>query len=94
MSEGIIILDEIPEKCDQCLVRHPGLAYCLIARKSTSHSSTGKPLDEKKRPGWCPIRPIPEKYKSNGIYPGFPELYRLGWNACIEEILKGGENNA
>lgn len=31
MSKGIIILNEIPEKCDQCLVRHPGLAYCQIA---------------------------------------------------------------
>lgn len=47
MSKGIIIVD-IPENCDQCLVRHPGLAYCQIARKSTSHSSTGKPLNEKK----------------------------------------------
>ena len=61
MSKGIIILDEIPEKCNQCLVRHPGLVYCQIARKSTSHSSTGKPLNEKKRPSWCPIRPMPEK---------------------------------
>lgn len=50
MSKGIIIVD-IPENCDQCLVRHPGLAYCQIARKSTSHSSTGKPLNEKKKTG-------------------------------------------
>lgn len=57
MSKGIIIVD-IPENCDQCLVRHPGLAYCQIARKSTSHSSTGKPLNEKKRPGSCPIKPM------------------------------------
>lgn len=62
MSKGIIIVD-IPENCDQCLVRHPGLAYCQIARKSTSHSSTGKPPNEKKRPGWCPIKPMPEEYR-------------------------------
>lgn len=62
MSKGIIILNEIPEKCDQCLVRHPGLAYCQIVRKSTSHSSTGKHMNEKKRPEWCPIRPLPAQY--------------------------------
>ena len=62
MSKGIIIVD-IPENCNQCLVRHPGLAYCQIARKSTSHSSTGKPLNEKKRPGSFPIKPMSEEYR-------------------------------
>ena len=88
MSKGIIILNEIPEKCDQCLVRHPGLAYCQITQKSTSHSSTGKPLSEKKRPDWCPVRPMPgrachEDYCDNGRYD-------KGWNDCLKTILKGG----
>ena len=89
MSKGIIILDEIPEKCDQCLVRHPGLAYCQIARKSTSHSSTGKPLDEKKRPGWCPIKPVPYRACHEECWDN--RRYDKGWNECLEEILKGGD---
>lgn len=84
MSKGIIILNEIPEKCDQCLVRHPGLAYCQITQKSTSHSSTGKPLNEKKRPSWCPIRPVPEEI--NRVSLG-DMGYKRGWNDCLKEIL-------
>lgn len=59
MSKGIIVMD-IPAKCNGCPVRHPGLAKCLITEKSTSHTEKGRPMNERKRPSWCPIITIPD----------------------------------
>ncbi len=59
MKKGIIEID-MPKNCDECLMRQSNLAYCLIAKKSTSHHPSGKPLDKSKRPKWCPIRPKQE----------------------------------
>lgn len=37
-------------------------------------------------PDWCPLKPVPEKKKIDEyFYPNFD----YAWNACIDEILKG-----
>ena len=60
MNKGIVVVD-IPKTCDQCPIRHPGCARCQITGKSTSHTSAGKLIDQKTRPGWCPIKPMTEE---------------------------------
>lgn len=55
-----------------------------------------------KKPDWCPLRELPEKNPNNpelgnqagisqpGVYyteKGY-EVYKRGWNACLDEILK------
>lgn len=89
MRKGIIVVD-IPEYCGRCPfeVCCGDKYYCNIYETLNIAKKATPLTDRQIKPDWCPIRPIPEKYKSNGIYPGFPELYRLGWNACIEEILR------
>lgn len=49
------------------------------------------------KPDWCPLNPLPEKMKVTGLYNGEyfkaggkPPSYKIGWNACIDEIT-GGE---
>ena len=60
---SVIIKDmEMPERCDECSARHIGLSMCTITLKSTSHSDTYKPLDQNKRPDWCPLVELPEKH--------------------------------
>lgn len=93
MNKGIIIVD-VPERCDDCLIRHAGMAWCQVAQRSTSYTKTGKQIDERKRPEWCPIQPMPEKMKIYGKYPQPDRIvpsYKYGWNACIDEMLKGTE---
>ena len=59
---SIIVKDiEMPQRCDECFARHAGLAYCQIAETSTSHTRGGKPIDQHKRPGWCPLAELPEE---------------------------------
>lgn len=74
MSNGIIEIG-IPKNCDECPIRQVALAYCLIAKKSTSHHPSGKALDQSKRPDWCPIKtkadnwiPVSEHLPEAGSY--------------------------
>ena len=58
---SIIIKDvDIPKTCDGCFARHPTLSMCLITDRSTSHGRGNRPLDQTKRPSWCPIIGLPE----------------------------------
>lgn len=45
----------------------------------------------KKRPDWCPLREIPQR----AYHPDWCDngRYDKGYNACIDEILKGAEEN-
>ena len=92
-GKGMILL-EIPKSCDQCPIRHPGLAQCQITRRSTSHTSAGKPMDQKKRPKWCPIKLVPKIKPLSGNVSDIrgiaTEMKNIGWNACLDELVKGG----
>lgn len=90
MSKSVLVMDT-PEKCDDCNIRAINLAWCQAERKSTSHYSTGKPMDERKRPDWCPLKPIPEKISEEELdmmaTKGYDYGYFDGWNACVDKII-------
>lgn len=88
MAKGIIVLDEIPEKCNQCnfwfaKATVPVEYRCMgLQREITENELT------KKKPDWCPIKPVPERanhenYCDNGRYD-------KGWNDCLNKIFGGG----
>ena len=85
MGKGIIVVD-IPADCRDCLLR--SLADdCIIGRNVMEYRH------KKSKPDWCPINPLPEKKEVCGRYPqpdGVVPSFKMGWNACIAEILKGG----
>lgn len=89
MSKGIIVVD-VPADCRDCLIR--SLADdCIVGRNVMEYRHN------RNRPDWCPIRPLPEKKTltgdvSNEVKIG-EELVRAGWNACIDQILKGESEN-
>ena len=49
---------QMPKCCDECPIRHMTLSWCNIAKRSTSHSDSYKPLDQSKRPSWCPLTEV------------------------------------
>ena len=85
MMKGIIVLDEIPEKCNQCnfwfaKATVPVEYRCMgLQREITENELT------KKKPDWCPIKPMPEKIEVLK-YPHSMKFSR-GWNACLNEVL-------
>ena len=80
MSKAILVMD-MPKSCYECKLQD--WLTCRIAKKcNTSHS----------RPDWCPLRELPEKNTKNysdGYKYG--KGYQDGYNACIDELLKGEE---
>lgn len=48
-----------------------------------------------KKPEWCPLVELPQKKEVCGKYPqkdGRPPSYKIGYNDCIDDILKEVEN--
>ena len=89
MAKGIIVLDEVPEKCNKCRfwfakATVPVEYRCMgLQREITENELT------KKKPDWCPIKPAPERaghedYCDNGRYD-------KGWNDCLNELLGMGK---
>ena len=89
MSKSILVIDT-PECCGKC--------PCFLEAATGCCGVNGKEIDSHGKPGWCPLLDFPkEKYfaieycvgnKENCI-----ESYVDGYNACIDEILKGANGN-
>ena len=77
MSKAVLVMD-MPKDCYECKLQD--WLTCRIAKKcNTSHS----------RPDWCPLRELPERANHPDWCDG--GRYDKGYNACIDELLKGEE---
>lgn len=99
MSKSILVVDT-PECCDYCPVGRifgmAGQVECMEG-KDIRVNNNGRII-----PDWCPLRDLPEKKeekqylnrKDNGgnteTYGETRDMIAVGWNMCIDEILKGG----
>ena len=90
MPKAVLIMD-MPERCADCPLRnssHAKNSYvcCYLTLKDISETDYYD-----KKPDWCPLRELPEKMKECGKYPQPDRIapsYKVGWNACLDEILK------
>ena len=94
MSKSILVIDT-PERCCQCIFSGSDGDYCCLKENMVSDSNM---ISEEeylnKKPDWCPLKDVPEKKSvPNGFMIG--EMYGedIGWNNCIDEILKGANGN-
>ena len=79
MSKCVLVMD-MPKDCYECKLQD--WLTCRIAKKcNTSHS----------RPDWCPLRELPKKKEDNANNSESFACFKLGYNACIDELLKGEE---
>lgn len=108
MSKSILILDT-PENCLDCPLgigycsdEDGEEVYCNILECTTYQKGIYEDEDEEelyndKKPDWCPLKNVPEKKdveeaRKNRPWSGEGD-YRVGYNACIDEILRGGMGN-
>lgn len=92
--KAFVVID-MPERCDTCPLRHSGMAYCTVGEFSTSHFSSYKPVNEKKRHPKCPLNALPLKmsaptYRDYEAYKAAAN-YISGWNDCINRITGGDD---
>ena len=85
MAKAVLVMDmpeQICQKCKLCYETENGDEYMCCA--------VGKLVPDGEKPDWCPLRELPEKMKVCGRYPqpdGITPSYKIGWNACLDEIL-------
>jgi len=94
MRKAILVMD-MPESCRKCDFVNMEMCCCgLFLHLTASIESVEK--YGICRPDWCPLREVPQKMQVCGKYPqadGITPSYKIGWNDCIDEILKGAEEN-
>lgn len=87
MPKAILVMD-MPETCENCACKYPSykddaLYDCAITGKEiqTNGGRYGK------KPDWCPLRELPEK-KERGVGEHGERMFRAGFDACLDKILK------
>lgn len=88
MPKAVLVMDDMPECCADCpcsFFERDNPILNLIC------GVTQEDAYNVEKPDWCPLRELPEKMKVCGRYPqpdGITPSYKIGWNACLDEILK------
>lgn len=91
MSKAVLVLD-MPSSCDECPLF--GSHYSDMTCKANGRS-INYPYPKDERQDFCPLRNLSEKKVLSGdvadIQKMGKELIDIGYNACIDELLKGEE---
>lgn len=73
---SVVVDMKMPAKCDECHFRALAIARCQITLRSTSHYSSGKPIDQSRRPRWCPIiKELPVNVGDKLFFAGYDENF-------------------
>ncbi len=85
MAKAILVMD-MPNKCSECHLCDTPNAYSNYLCRATNCIII---CTINERQEWCPLREVPKKVK---IVTDEEEVeYFRGYNACIDELLGGGE---
>lgn len=87
MNKAILVID-MPESCDKCPLFH---GFYTDMTCGANNYGIDYPYPKDFRQGWCPLKPLPEKYDMEcAVYDrDYSGDYEYGYNACINEILGG-----
>ena len=91
MAKAILVMD-IPTSCDVCEFARENRSNDLYCDNPLS-MQYGKDISDYIlcRADGCPLKEVPKKQRHHSIDNEFQRGAKTGWNACIDEILKGSE---
>lgn len=105
MSKAILVMD-MPSGCSKCDFQANNIRdnpICILCTESCVEQFRTKDeykrinTDLRTRPYWCPLREVPQKKQIEIVEEdydgGYSHGFTHGYNACIDEILKGAEEN-
>lgn len=89
MSKSILVIDT-PENCEQCRFSGCDEDVCCLEDQLISEREY---FD--KKPDWCPLKDVPDKKEitDDNFSLSVDNVWNKAWNACIDEILEGGNVN-
>lgn len=102
MSKSILVIDA-PNNCSECRLKSDdaGKTVCgMLFDMKEIIEEKGLPNkfrymhriidnNETKKPDWCPLMDLPNKMAEENRW--YSKEYAEGFNACIDEILKGDD---
>lgn len=89
MSKAVLIMD-MPDCCADCQLADddPSGLYCVPADKYYDGEESTED-----RASFCPLRELPEK-KERRIGEHGERMFRAGFNACLNEIMRQGMSDS
>lgn len=90
MNKAILVID-MPKCCKECSICASWQSSAFSIREYWCTTSDNMSVDPDDKPGWCPLKPLPEKYDMEN-YVGDRDYngdFEYGYNQCIDEILGG-----
>lgn len=90
MSKCVLVMD-MPSSCVKCGLYEYAISRCNATDKFQND------ISEDFKPEWCPLKPMPEKVETFNceelcdVDDWYDSGYNNGYNACIDELLKGEE---
>lgn len=89
MAKAVLIMD-MPECCADCQLADddPSGLYCVPADKYYDGEESTED-----RASFCPLRELPEK-KERRIGEHGERMFRAGFNACLNEIMRQGMSDS
>lgn len=93
MNKAMLVMD-MPKSCKDCRIRFSDSwsDYCPYEKTGTYYEDVDEFVQHNSKPNWCPLKEMPEKLDPQAITE-FQKGVRSGFNLCIDEILKGSEQN-
>lgn len=87
MAKAVLVMDN-PEDCTMCKFWNSKDDECYATGVEELSLNS-----EEAKPDWCPLRELPEKReinhnKNHYISNFWTDAKSVGWNACLDEILK------
>jgi hypothetical protein len=92
MSKAILVID-MPKNCGECSICASWQESAYSAREYWCPVMDNKDVEPNKKPVWCPLKYVPKKQPHYSIDETFMRGAKTGYNACIDDILKGSEEN-
>ena len=87
MRKAILVID-MPLNCNECPLSLDTETYnANLCRAMERHTVNMK---SSQKPDWCPLREMPQEREVVFDDESMWAERRRGYNACIDEILKGG----
>lgn len=89
MSKAILVMD-MPKSCRDCSIMFTDIHSDYCPRNGQDVFDY---VDNDTKPDWCPLKYVPKKQPHYSIDETFMRGAKTGYNACIDDILKGSEEN-
>ena len=86
MSKAILVMD-MPSSCKECPCVDE-LGYIRVCHCTGEVIESGYAV---RRQDNCPLRDLPQKKEITFRDSDITRIEKIGYNACIDEILGGGE---